>query len=322
MPIDPQAQSVLDLLLSAGRPPLETLTPAEAREVARSSSLFFALPPEDVAAAADRIIPGPGGPIRVRLYRPAGSRADALLPVLVYFHGGGFVIGDLDTHDGICRILANRAGCAVLAVHYRLAPEHPFPAAVEDSWAAVEWVRAQGHAAGLDPARIAVGGDSAGGNLAAVMALLARDAKLPLAFQLLIYPVTDFAGDTPSSRAFADGYFLTRSSMDWFSGHYLQRPGDALDWRASPLRAASLAGVAPALVLTAGFDPLLDEGKAYADRLREAGIAVRYRCYDGQIHAFVGMTKLVEEGSRALGECGAAVKAGFAASGVSPARSV
>jgi len=313
MPIDVQAQSVLDLILAAGRPPIETLTPAAARDAARASALFFALPPEAVAATETRAIPGPAGPVPVRTYRPFGAHRDATLPVLIYFHGGGFVICDLDTHDGVCRILANRSGCAVLAVDYRLAPEHPFPAAVEDAWAAVAWVRAEGRAAGLDPACIAVSGDSAGGNLAAVVALLARDAKLPLAFQCLIYPVTDFAGETQSARTFAEGHLLTRASMNWFRGLYLQRPGDSEDWRASPLRAASFAGVAPAMVLTAGCDPLRDEGKAYADRLREAGVAVRYRCYDGQIHAFVGMNKMIDEANRALAECGEAVKAALAA---------
>jgi acetyl esterase len=313
MALHPQAQAVLDFLEAAGRPPLHTLPPAEAREATRTGFMALSLPPEPVALAEDRTLPGPGGALPVRLYRPEGSRADAVLPVLVFFHGGGFVIGDLDTHDPACRTLANRSGAAVLAVHYRRAPEHKFPAAVEDSWAAVRWVQTQGRAAGLDPGRIAVGGDSAGGNLAAVMALMARDAGLRLALQLLIYPTTDMTTETPSHREFADGYFLTSDAMRWFLGHYLGRPEDAKDWRASPLRAASLAGVAPALVITAGYDPLRDEGKAYADRLRESGVAVRYHCYEGMIHAFVSMTKPITEAGAALDECGAALKAAFAA---------
>jgi acetyl esterase len=313
MALDPQAKAVLDFLEASGHPPLHTLPPPEAREATRTGFMLLSLPPEPVALAEDRTIPGAGGPLPVRLYRPQGIRADAALPVLVFFHGGGFVIGDLDTHDPACRVLANRSGAAVLSVDYRRAPEQKFPAAVEDAWAAVQWAHEHGATVGLDSARIAVGGDSAGGNLAAVTALMARDAGLRLAFQLLIYPTTDMAAETASQREFADGYFLTRDAMHWFFGHYLARPEDARDWRASPLRAASLAGVAPALVLTAGYDPLRDEGKAYADRLRDAGVAVRYHCYEGMIHAFVSMTKPIAKGSRALEECGAALKAAFAA---------
>jgi acetyl esterase len=198
-------------------------------------------------------------------------------------------------------------------VDYRLAPEHKFPAAVEDCWVATRWVREQGAAIGVDPGRIAVGGDSAGGNLAAVVALLARDADLPLAFQLLVYPATDFANDKPSHDLFAEGYMLTRTSIAWFSGNYLAGAADIADWRASPLRAASLAGVAPALVITAGFDPLRDEGKAYADRLAEAGVPVRYVCHDGMIHGFFGMTGTIDVARRAIDEAGAALAAAFAA---------
>ena len=315
MPLDPQAQAVLDFLIASGRPPLNTLSPAEARAVARLSAPVFALPAEPVAAAEDRTIPGPGGAIPVRLYRPRGSAAAERLPVLVFCHGGGFVIGDLETHDRTCRALANRAGAAVLAVDYRLGPEHRFPAAVEDAWAATRFVAEHGAALGLDPARLAVGGDSAGANLAAVSALLARDSGLTLAGQILFYPVTDFAGGTQSYRDFADGYMLTREAMDWFSSHYLRGPDDIADWRASPLRARDLAGAAPALVVTAGFDPLCDEGKAYADRLAAAGVPTRYRCFAGMIHGFLGMTKALAAAGQALDEAAAALREAFAPAG-------
>jgi acetyl esterase/lipase len=313
MALDKQAQHVVDLIAGAGRPGYQTMTAPEARLAYKETRGPLQAPPPEIAAVADRSIAGPGGPLVLRLYRPRGSHADEVLPVLVYFHGGGWTIGDLDTHDVICRLLANGAGCAVAAVDYRLAPEHKFPAAVEDCWAALRWVHGQAAAIGVDAGRIAVGGDSAGGNLAAVVALLARDADLPLAFQLLIYPATDFANETPSHDRFAEGYMLTRASIAWFTGNYLARPADIADWRASPLRAASLAGAAPALVITAGFDPLRDEGKAYADRLAAAGVPSRYLCFDGMIHGFFGMTGAIDTARRAIDEAGAALASAFAA---------
>ncbi|HUZ73162.1 MAG TPA: alpha/beta hydrolase [Stellaceae bacterium] len=313
MPLDSQVQAVIDFVVASGRPPLNMLTPAAARDVAKVMFSVFARPAEDVGAVEDRSLPGPGGAIPIRLYRAHGTSREEVLPVMVYFHGGGFVIGNLDSHDRVCRALANRAGCAIVAVDYRLAPEHPFPAAVEDAWAAVEGVRAQAGALGIDGRRLAVGGDSAGGNLAAVTALLARDAKVFLAAQLLVYPVTDLGAESASYREFADGYMLTRDTMQWFSRLYLARQQDMADWRASPLRAADLSGLAPALVLTAGFDPLRDEGKTYADRLAAAGTPVRYRCFDGLIHGFLGMTNAVDAADEAFGECAAALRQGFAA---------
>jgi acetyl esterase/lipase len=313
MAIDPQAQAILDYIVASGRPPLETLDPTAARAVARTMFVYFAAPPEPVAAATNDSLPGPGGMIPIRIYRPAGAAGDAVLPALVFFHGGGFVIGDLDTHDPTCRALANRGGCAVVSVDYRLAPEHPFPAGVEDCWAAVEGVRLQAARLGIDGARLAVGGDSAGGNLAAVTALMARDAGVELALQLLIYPVTDLRGSSASYHQFADGYLLTRAAMVWFGRHYMKRPGDAADWRASPILAADLAGLAPALVVTAGFDPLRDEGRDYADRLAAAGIETDYRCFDGMIHGFLGMNRAVETAETALAACGAALRRAFAA---------
>jgi acetyl esterase len=312
MTLDKQAQHVIDIIARAGRPGYQTMTAPEARLAYKETRGPLQAAAPEIASSVDRRIAGPGGPLVLRLYRPLASRPDQALPALVYFHGGGWTIGDLDTHDVICRLLANRAGCAVVSVDYRLAPEHKFPAAVEDCWAATRWVREQGAAIGVDRRRVAIGGDSAGGNLAAVVALMARDADLPLAFQLLIYPATDFANDKPSHEFFAEGYMLTRTSIAWFTGNYLAGPADVVDWRASPLRAASLAGAAPALVITAGFDPLRDEGKAYADRLAEAGVPVRYVCHDGMIHGFFGMTGKIDTARRAIDEAGAALAAALA----------
>ncbi|MDW8470228.1 MAG: alpha/beta hydrolase [Burkholderiales bacterium] len=256
---------------------------------------------------------GPGGPIPVRAYRPQGADDGARLPALVYFHGGGWVIGDLDTHDVVCRTLANGARCAVFSVEYRKAPEAPFPAAVEDAIAATAWVAANAAALGADAARLAVGGDSAGGNLAAVTALAARDAGAPnLVLQLLIYPATDQRMGHASIERNGEGYLLTKAAMRYFRGHYLPRESDWLDWRASPLLAPRLAGVAPAFVLTAGYDPLLDEGRAYAERLRGEGVAVEYRCYEGMVHGFITMGRVLEAAHAALADCAAALARAFA----------
>ncbi len=313
MALDKQAKHVIDLIAQAGRPGYQTMTAPEARQAYKETRGPLQAPPPDVAAVIDCSMPGPGGELALRLYRPLASRAGEALPALVYFHGGGWTIGDLDTHDVICRLLANRAGCAVISVDYRRAPEDKFPAAVEDCWAATRWVRDEGAAIGVDISRLAVGGDSAGGNLAAVIALLARDVDLPLTFQLLIYPATDFANDKPSHDLFAEGYMLTRISIAWFTDNYLAGPADIADWRASPLRAASLAGAAPALVITAGFDPLRDEGKAYADPLAASGVPTRYICYNGMIHGFFGMTGKIDTARLAIDEAGGALAAAFAA---------
>jgi acetyl esterase len=267
----------------------------------------FVLTPEPPAvdAAHDFAIDGPKGPIPVRIYRPVGAqRSDAggaALPVTLYFHGGGWVLGDLETHDFVCRSFAARSGAAVVAVDYRLAPEHKFPAAAEDAVAAWRWL-AGGRAAGLglDGRRVAVAGDSAGGNLAAVVALTARDAEQPLAGQLLVYPATDMTTERASMREFATGHLLERAGMNWFYDHYLPTAADARDWRASPLLAARHDGLAAALVMTAGCDPLRDEGKAYADKLRAAGTPVEYRCFDGLIHGFLAMGKVVRASDEAL----------------------
>jgi acetyl esterase len=237
----------------------------------------------------------------VRLYCPAGSEASDVLPALIYYHGGGWLLGGLDSHDVVCRRFANAARCRVVSVDYRMAPEARFPAAVDDSLAATQWVFDNAATLAIDPARIAVGGDSAGGNLAAVMALMARDGTLPpLVFQLLVYPATDMMMTTISSRTIRDGVPLTTTTMKWFIDHYLRSAADVADWRASPLRAATVAGTAPALVLTAGHDPLRDEGIAYAQRLEREGVRVMHFHYADQIHGFMTMGRLIRAADQAI----------------------
>ncbi len=294
MPLDPDALAVIDMIRAAGRPAFETLTPAEARIAYAASRAVLQPEPEAVAEARALAAPGPLGDIPLRAYRPTGVAAAEVLPALVYYHGGGWLLGDLDSHDVICRRLANLAGCAVVSVDYRMAPEHKFPAAVQDSAAATRWVIESAVKLGIDPRRVAVGGDSAGGNLAAVMALMARDGDLPpLAFQLLVYPATDMMMVTVSSQTVREGVPLTTSTMRWFIDHYMANSADRLDWRASPLRAASLAGTAPALVLTASGDPLRDEGIAYAERLERDGVRVKLLHFSDQIHGFLSMGKII-----------------------------
>lgn len=266
-----------------------------------------------MAAVHDATLPGPGGPLALRHYRPAGSEPDAVLPALVYLHGGGWTIGDLDSHDVLCRELCNGSGAAVVSVDYRLGPEHPFPAAVEDAIAATRWVREHAAALRIDPARLGVGGDSAGGNLAAVVALAERDAGHRLAFQLLIYPATDQRRGQASHRSNAQGYLLTAESLDWYHRQYLGPDGrhDA-DWRASPLLASSHAGLPPAFVLTAGFDPLRDEGAEYAERLTTAGTPASHVCFERQIHGFITMGRVMHEARTAVRLCAAAMRQGLA----------
>ncbi len=309
MPLDPQARAFLDQLAAMGVPPVHTLPVAEARRnmEARAAALWGA--PEPVANTTDQTIPGPGQPIRVRIYRPAGAEP---LPVLVYFHGGGWVTGSLETHDGLCRALANRAGCAVVAVDYRLAPEHKFPAAVEDAWAATTWVASNAEAIDLDPGRVAVGGDSAGGNLAAVVTLRARERGGPrLVFQVLVYPVTDYEFERTSYREYADGYYLTRDGMRWYWRHYLPSEAAGAHPEASPLRAANLAGLPPAHVITCGFDPLRDEGEAYAHRLSEAGVPATISRYESMIHGFFRMAAVTDRTSEAVDGAAAALRTAF-----------
>ncbi len=310
MPLDPQAKRVLDALLAVTMPDPWTIEPSTFRAQVRE--MRMAAPEEPIGGVEDRAIPGPAGSVPVRVYTPL-DRERGALPVLAFFHGGGFVIGDLDSHDGTCRALANAARCAVVAVDYRLAPEAKFPAAAEDCYAAVCWIAENAAAQGFDAARIAVGGDSAGGNLAAVTALLARDRGGPrLAHQLLVYPVIDCAFDTPSYLENAEGFFLTREMMRWFWHHYLEKPDHAADPYASPLRASTLAGVAPATVITAEYDPLRDEGEAYAARLRQAGVATSLTRYDGVIHGFFGMGNVIDKARVAVAQAASELRAAFA----------
>jgi acetyl esterase len=311
MPLDPQAKLVLDALAAVSMPDPWTIEPATFRVQVRE--MRIAAPEEPVGSVESRNIPGPAGSVPVRVYTPL-ERERVALPVLAFFHGGGFVIGDLDSHDGTCRALANAAGCAVVAVDYRLAPEAKFPAAAEDCYAATRWIAENASSLGIDATRIAVGGDSAGGNLAAVTALLARDRGGPrLAHQLLVYPVIDCAFDTKSYLENAEGYFLTREMMRWFWHHYLEKPDQAADPYASPIRAATLSGVAPATVITAEYDPLRDEGEAYAARLLQAGVPTSLTRYDGVIHGFFGMGNLIDKAKYAVAQAARELRSAFAA---------
>ena len=309
MTLDPQAKAVLDQFASMGGPQFHEMSVAQARELILGM-VALAGEPESIARVENRTVPGSAGQIPVRIYTPVGT---APFPVLVYFHGGGWVIGNLDTHDGICRSLANRVGCLVVSVDYRLAPEHRFPAAPEDCYAATRWLAEHAGSLGGDKGRIAVGGDSAGGNLAAVVALMARDRGGPkLAFQLLVYPATDTDFETRSYRENSEGYFLTRADMVWFWNHYAPRDEDRRNPYAAPLRAASLRGLPPALVITAEFDPLCDDGNAYAARLREDGVPVRLSQQDGLIHGFFQMGAVIDRGRASVDEASRALKDAFA----------
>jgi acetyl esterase len=308
MPLDPQAKAILDAMNAA--PPLDTKTLEPAVMRVFFESMKLPSEPVVVAAVEDRRLPGPACEIPVRIYTPEGR---APFPVLAYFHGGGFVIGSLDSHDGVCRELCQESGCLVVSVDYRLAPEHPFPAAPEDCYAATCWLAEHGAQIGADPTRIAVGGDSAGGNLAAVVALMARERGGPsLRHQLLVYPVTDHSFETPSYRDNAEGYMLTQDMMRWFWGHYLTDAAQGRDPLASPLRAKSLAGLPPATVITAEFDPLRDEGEAFAERLMAAGVRTQLTRYDGVFHGFFSMANVIDRGRRAVEQAARALRQAFA----------
>lgn len=293
--LDPRVRGLLDEIELTGGPALESLPIEEARRLAIESVLAYQGEIEPVASSKDIQIEGPRGSIRLRIYVPA---APAPRPALVYFHGGGWVLCDLDTHEVPCRAIANRAGATVVAVDYRLAPEHKFPAAVDDCLAASAWVLANAVALGLDRRRISAGGDSAGGNLAAVVSMQLRG---DIYKQVLVYPVTNLSSfDTPSYREFAEGHYLTRSEMEWFRDSYLNGSADALNPLASPLLAGSLQGLPPALVVTAECDVLRDEGEAYAHRLREAGVPVTLTRYAGMIHPFFSLSGAIPRGRDAM----------------------
>jgi len=297
--LDGRTQWFLQLLARSGRAPIETMSVADARAEFDATLPLLAGRAAPVGEIVDRTIAGPAGRLRIRIYRPAGSVA-RLLPTILYFHGGGWVIGSLEGYDLPCRYFCARTGCALVSVDYRLAPEHKFPAAIDDAVAAYRWLEAEATRLGIDPARIVVAGDSAGGNIAAVAARLLREEPRPPCLQWLIYPVTDLAMDSPSHKSCGEGFLLTHAGMKWFRGHYLNDPSEADDPRASPLRAGDLSGVAPALVYTAGFDPLRDEGRAYADRLAAAGVKTIHREFDSLIHGFAGMRGVLQAAARAM----------------------
>ncbi|MFF2041430.1 alpha/beta hydrolase [Kitasatospora sp. NPDC058170] len=298
MPLHPQAEALRAQRARAGTPPLYTLTPAEARAADLADIRAAAGNPEPVGAVEEHRIPGPGGELALRLYRPADTAGR--LPALLYLFGGGWTLGSPDTSDAICRRLTNAVGCVTASVGYRLAPEHPFPAAVHDCRAAARWLAEHADTLGIDPARLAVGGDSAGGNLTAALTLLARDEGGPaLRHQLLVYPNTDYRADTPSLREHDDPALFNRRSVAWYWGHYLADPADGDHPHASPLRAADLAGLPPATVITAEYDPLRDEGEQYAEALRAAGVPVEARRYAGMPHGFFAMAGVLDAGAEA-----------------------
>jgi acetyl esterase len=308
MALDPQAKAVLDQMEKAGGPPINELSVAEARDASAALAAMQGSP-EPVAGVQDRRLQGPGGDIPIRIYTPAG---EGPLPVLLYFHGGGWVLGDIESSDPLCRTLANATGCIVVSVDYRLAPEHPFPAAADDAYYATQWVAANAGGFGGDPSRIAVSGDSAGGNLAAVVCLIARDRGEPaITFQLLIYPATDAACDTSSYSENSEDYFLTKDAMQWFWNHYVQNDADRSHPHASPLRAGNLSYLPEALVITAEFDPLRDEGERYGERMRAAGTPVQIIRYDGMIHGFFAMYGVLDQGNAAIQQSAEALHKAF-----------
>jgi acetyl esterase len=309
VPVHPQVQTLLDAMAQLGGPELAEQSPADARAMYRALAAME--PAEDVHRVDDRLVPSPAGDIPVRVYTPQPAVGE-IHGVLVWLHGGGWVIGDIETADSTCRALANRADCVVVSVDYRLAPEHPAPAALDDCLAVLMWTVENAELLGVDASRVAVGGDSAGGNLAALVCQRVRDDFGPdIDFQLLVYPATDLTLSHPSIDENAEGYFLTKRSMEWFAGHYLGgRAGK--DPSVSPLFAEHLGGLPPALVITAEYDPLRDEGEAYAARLREAGVPTELLRYEGQIHGFVGMAAMLDDGKDAIDRAAAALRAALA----------
>jgi acetyl esterase len=314
--LTPVMHGVLERMARAGHMPLHALTPQQARAAYAAGADVLELPTHPLARVEDFTITARDGfAVPVRLYAPS----HAVLPVLVYFHGGGFTIGSVATHDGLCRRLSHHAGCAVLSVDYRLAPEHKFPTAAHDAWDAVQWVAQQGATRALDGTRVAVGGDSAGGTLSAVCAIWARDAGLPLALQLLFYPGTAAHQDTESHRTFAHGFVLEEPHITYFFNHYIRTPADRDDWRFAPLdgrtdsgQLAELEGVAPAWLGLAECDPLVDEGVQYADRLRMAGVPVDLEIYRGVVHEFIKMGRALPQATQAHTDAARALQKAFA----------
>ncbi|WP_424812076.1 alpha/beta hydrolase [Roseococcus sp. YIM B11640] len=305
-PLHPDCVALLEMIREMGRPRFEALPYPETRVLYAAGPKVLQPPPPEVAD--DRRLALPNG-VALRFYRPLGSTAAEKLPCLIFVHGGGWVVGDIETHNHLARSLANLAGCAVLSVDYRLAPEHPFPAAVDDCADAVRYAVSEAEALGVDPARLAVGGDSAGGNIAAVLALMARDGALPpLRHQMLLYPVTDMAQTHESYVRFTDGLPLVDATMRWFRGHYAPHRENWDDWRASPLRAASVAGTAPAFVLTVGYDPLCDEGRDYASRLDREGVRVTHFHAADLLHGVLTMSKVVRPAEALIAAAAASLR--------------
>lgn len=312
--LDQEARTLLDLMdkaVAEGRPKLHTLPYSVGRAAVNKMSEDSEADPPEVAGTVDGSFAGPAGTIRFRRYRPIDAKAGPL-PTLIYYHGGGFVIGNLETHDSTCRRLANKSRCQVIAIDYQLSPEHPFPAPIEDGVAAFRHIRDNAAAFEADTTRLAVGGDSAGGAIAAVVCQACRDAgdRTP-AFQMLIYPATDSSRESASRKAFAEGYFLTKELMDWFWKAYVPAATDLGDLRLSPLLAKDFKDLPPAFVLTAGYDPLRDEGRAYADRLIDAGVKTTYVNYPGTIHGFFSLTRFLQQGLKANDEAAAVLRAHF-----------
>ena len=310
MPLDEQARAFLRQLQEANGPALSEMSPIEARD-ALAKLIELRGEPEPVGGISDLAIPGPLGDIPIRVYIPKGTGP---FPALVYFHGGGWVVGDLEMVNAMCTMLTNRAGAVVVSVDYRLAPEHKFPAALTDCYAATRWVSVNAAEIGVDPRRIAVGGDSSGANLAAVVSTMARDEGTPdISVQVLFYPVTNMDFETASYRSNGADYYLTTESMKWFWGHYLESEDLGRDVRASPLLVKDASGLPPAFVVTAEFDPLRDEGEAYAKLLLEAGNDVAVKRYEGQIHGFVTLCGVMDKGKQAIEDAAARMRQAFAA---------
>jgi acetyl esterase len=315
MQLDTHARVFLEMVAASGQPKLWDLTPDDARKKVIELTRIVE-GKEAIGKMEDRTLPGPAGPLPFRIYTPLAANDQSSAGV-IFFHGGAWVLGDLDTHDCLCRILANESGCRLVSVDYRLAPEHPFPAAVEDACAATAWIAAHAAELAVDPSCLAVAGDSAGGALAAVVCQSAKGFGFKIALQVLLCPVTDIAADNQSRRQFAEGYFLEGPLMSWAGTHYLASGVDINDPRLSPLRALDLSGLPPALIHTAGFDLLRDEGKAYADALECAGVKVHHVCHEHMIHHFYAMAGAIPYARTALKAVGADIKAALSPVGES-----
>jgi acetyl esterase len=310
--LTPAMRDVLSRIARAHRPPFHTLTPDQARAAYEAGAGVLEIPKPALARVEDLQIPARDGELLgARLYAPS----EQALPVLLFFHGGGFTVGSVATHDILCRQLSLLAGIAVVSIDYRLAPAHKFPTAANDAWDTLQWLAANGASRGLDASRLAVGGDSAGGTLAAMCAVLARDAGLPLALQLLIYPGCTAHQDTASHKTFAEGFVLSEADISWFFSQYVRSPADRDDWRFAPLNAPDVDGVAPAWVGLAECDPLVDEGVMYADKLRAAGVAVDLEIYRGVTHEFIKMGRIIPEARRAHADAAAALRGAFGLDG-------